>query len=67
MHQSPLKQTTARRDRHVGQDWLELDAEAERRMFRAAQPRARKAAREESREVDVPDDEFRQRRRERPR
>jgi hypothetical protein len=47
MHQSPQKQVPVRRDRHAVYDLLESDALAERRMFRAAQPKARKHARED--------------------
>jgi hypothetical protein len=47
MHQSPQKQVPVRRDRHVAYDLLETDAVAERRMFRAAQPKARKYARDD--------------------
>jgi hypothetical protein len=49
MHQSPQKQLAGRRDKYGVYD--SADAEAERRMYRASQPKARRHSRdEESRE-----------------
>jgi hypothetical protein len=45
MHQSPLKQPAGRRDKYGVYD--SADAEAERRMFRASQPKARRHSRED--------------------
>jgi hypothetical protein len=45
MHQSPLKQFAGRRDKYGVVD--SGDAEAERRMFRASQPKARRHSRDE--------------------
>jgi hypothetical protein len=62
MHQSPQKQVPLRRDRHAAYDLLETDAMAERRMFRAAQPKARKHARDDDGHER---EDFREHRRER--
>jgi hypothetical protein len=40
MHQSPLKQLPARREKYAEFD--ETEAEADRRLYRGAQPKARK-------------------------
>ncbi|WP_298923977.1 hypothetical protein [uncultured Ramlibacter sp.] len=40
MHQSPEKHPVSRRDKYAGLD--ASDAEAERRSYRASQPKARK-------------------------
>ena len=45
MHQSPQKQLAGRRDKYGVYD--SADAEAERRMYRSAQPKARRHARDE--------------------
>jgi hypothetical protein len=42
MHQSPQKQWARRRDKPA--DLADTDAEAERRLFRATQPKARRFA-----------------------
>jgi hypothetical protein len=43
MHQSPLKQIGApRREKYAAFEALEGDAEAERRLYRGTQPKARK-------------------------
>jgi hypothetical protein len=44
MHQSPQKEWSRRRDKPADLDLTDTDAEAERRLLRAAQPKARRAA-----------------------
>jgi hypothetical protein len=44
MHQSPQKQWSRRRDKPANLDLTDTDAEAERRLFKATQPKARRFA-----------------------
>lgn len=50
MHQSPQKKLANRRDKYADFDLTDTDAGAQRQLYRAAQPKARRfALREESR------------------
>jgi hypothetical protein len=42
MHQSPQKMVGGSREKYAGLDAAEADGEADRRMHRASQPKARK-------------------------
>jgi hypothetical protein len=44
MHQSPEKKLAKRRDKYVEIDLLDTDGEADRRLHRASQPKARRFA-----------------------
>jgi hypothetical protein len=52
MHQSPEKKLAKRRDKYAD---LDLTDSADRRLYRASQPKARKFAREESERGSRPD------------